>query len=221
MTAREEILDRIRAAVGGSPRSRPTGGEEPGTGEGGPVPSGARASGEERVARFVEQATAVQTTVERLGSAREVPAAVAAYLRDEGRARPAAVHGDLRSLDWGGSGIDPDGDPEDDEGPAVLRAFAGVAETGSVCLTSAEAPLRAAFLPDTLVVVLHEEDLTGPYEELWRRARRRWGGEMPSTLVFVAGPSRTADMEQSLVLGAHGPRRLHVLLVREPASGAG
>ena len=170
--------------------------------------------------RFVDRARAVQATVERLESPGEVPASLAAYLREVGLEPTVAVHGDLRSADWGAVGIDPGGDPADDAGPALLRAFAGVAETGSLCLTAEEAPLRAAFLPHTLVAVLHEDDVVGLLEELWGRVRGAGTAEIPCSLVLVTGPSRTADVEQSLVLGAHGPGRLHVLLVRDPARGA-
>lgn len=182
-----------------------------------PIPARARVSGEERVALFVEEATAVQTTVERIGSYGEVPAAVASYLRDSGLGSAVEARGELRFVDWEDTGIEPDGDAGDPEGPVLFPAYAGVAETGSLCLSSEDAPLGAAFLPDTLLVVLDEGDLLATYEDLWRRGRMDWGGTPPSTLVLVAGPSRTADIEQSLVLGAHGPRRLHVLLVGSPA----
>ncbi len=179
----------------------------------GPIPARARVSGEERVELFIEEAAAVQTTVLRIGSYDELPEAVAAYLR-EAKLEPAVtVHGEPRTLDWGAVGVDPDGDPADPRGPVLLPAYAGVAETGSICLSAEDAPLRAAFLPDTLLVALRVGDLLGPFEDLWRRGRRDWGETPPSTLVLVAGPSRSADIEQSLVLGAHGPRRLHVLLV--------
>jgi L-lactate dehydrogenase complex protein LldG len=59
--------------------------------------------------------------------------------------------------------------------------------------------------------VLRAADVVGPYEEAWARLRR--AGGMPRTVNFVTGPSRTGDIEQTIYLGAHGPRRLHVLLV--------
>lgn len=223
MTARDRVLARVREAVARASLSGSgEDGEGAGSGSGAGVPGapapGAHGSGEERARRFVRRASAVETTVERVESTGGVPAAVAAHLREAGLEATLAVHGDLRSLDWVPAGIDPGGDPADDEAPALLRAFAGVAETGSLCLTSEEVPLRAAFLPDTLLVVLDEDDLVGPLDELWRRVR---GEGLASTLVLVTGPSRTADIEQSLVLGAHGPRRLHVLLVAGPSTRAG
>lgn len=221
MSGREEVLAAVRDAVRRSPLGR-RGGEEGGRGSGprtrapGPVPARARVSGEERVELFIDQATAVQTTVERLDSTAEVPGAAAAYLEEAGLGPEVAVRGGLGSLDWEAAAVAPGGDPAADGTPAVLPAYAGVAETGSLCLTSDEAPLRAAFLPAALLVVLREDDLFGSYEELWRRGREEWGEALPSTVVLVAGPSRTADIQQSLVLGAHGPRRLHVFLVRQP-----
>ena len=80
-------------------------------------------------------------------------------------------------------------------------------------LTSgADTPSTLNFLPDTHVVVLKAEDVVGPYEDALDRVRARGNG-MPRTINFVTGPSRTGDIEQQIQLGAHGPRRLHILLV--------
>lgn len=216
---RERMLADVRDAVrrtplGGTPGEHPPADAGAG-GPARPVPARGRVSGEARVGLFVEEATAVDATVDRVEAAHAVPEAAASYLAEAGLPAALAVAGRLRSLDWAAAGVAPAGDPAEDEGPAVFPAFAGVAETGSVCLTSGQAPLAAAFLPETLLVVLEEEDLLGTYEELWERARAAWGGGPPSTMVLVAGPSRTADIQQTLVLGAHGPRSLHVLLVGE------
>lgn len=218
-SGRAKVLADIRDAVRRSPLGGPgEEGDRSSSGGARPIPARGRVAGEARVALFIEQATAVEATVERLDAAAGVPGAAAAYLDEAGLEPALAVHGDLRDLDWAAAGIRPAGDPADEERPALLPAFAGVAETGSICLTSDEAPLRAAFLPETLVAVLREDDLVGHYEALWERGREVWGGELPASLVLVAGPSRTADIQQSLVLGAHGPRRLHVLLVAGPGS---
>src|SRR5260370_1008553 len=58
------------------------------------------------------------------------------------------------------------------------------------------------------------DDIAGDYEALWRKLRERFGaGAMPRTVNWITGPSRSADIEQTLILGAHGPQRLHVMVV--------
>jgi L-lactate dehydrogenase complex protein LldG len=81
-----------------------------------------------------------------------------------------------------------------------------------------ERPTTLNLLADTAVVVLRASRIHGAYEEAWDRLRaehrdQRTGGAMPRNVMFVTGPSRSADIEQTLELGAHGPRRLHILLV--------
>jgi L-lactate dehydrogenase complex protein LldG len=103
-----------------------------------------------------------------------------------------------------------------DDQVGVTTAFAGVAETGTVMLVSGpDNPAMLGFLPETCVVVLPAGRVVGAYEEGWRRLREAYGGAPPRAVTFVTGPSRTADIEQTLQLGAHGPQRLLVLVVDE------
>ena len=84
----------------------------------------------------------------------------------------------------------------------------------SSCCSGADNPTTLNFLPETHIVVLESGDLVGTYEEVWTRLREKFGeGEMPRTVNMITGPSRTADIEQTLELGAHGPRRLHVIIL--------
>jgi L-lactate dehydrogenase complex protein LldG len=108
------------------------------------------------------------------------------------------------------------------EGPSVGRdavsvshAFAGVAESGTLVLASGpDNPTTLNFLPDTHIVMLTADDVAGDYETVWARMRERYGaGALPRTTNLVTGPSRSADIEQTLILGAHGPRALHILVV--------
>jgi len=106
--------------------------------------------------------------------------------------------------------------PSDGGDPvSLVPAFAGVAETGTLVLPSgAGTPTTFNFLPDTQIVLLEAGDIVGAYEEVWPRLRARYGaGRMPRTVNLVTGPSRSADIEQRLLMGAHGPRRLHILLI--------
>ena len=75
-------------------------------------------------------------------------------------------------------------------------------------------PTTLNFLPETHVVVLRADQVVGPYEEAWDLLRSARGAAgLPRTVNFVTGPSRTADIEQTIQMGAHGPRRLCILLV--------
>jgi hypothetical protein len=98
---------------------------------------------------------------------------------------------------------------------AASHAFAAVAESGTLVLTSGEAnPTTLNFLPDNHIVVVNAKDVAGDYEEVWAKVRFANGkGQMPRTVNWITGPSRSADIEQTLLLGAHGPRRLHIVLV--------
>ena len=99
---------------------------------------------------------------------------------------------------------------------SVTGAFAGVAETGTLALTSgAPSPTLLNFLPETHIVVVDARDLAGTYEELWAKLKAQYGATMPRTLNLVTGPSRSGDIEQKLLLGAHGPRALHIIVVGE------
>lgn len=184
------------------------------------VPKRAEGNAAQREKLFIEQATAVQTSVVKVARAADVPAAIADYLRRHNLPQ-ALRHGAdplLKALAWkkGAPSLEireGRADPADEV--SVAHAFAGVAETGTLILCSgADNPTTLNFLPETHIVVMEAGDLVGTYEEVWTRLREKFGeGEMPRTVNMITGPSRTADIEQTLELGAHGPRRLHVIIV--------
>ena len=103
----------------------------------------------------------------------------------------------------------------------VQHGYAGIAETGTLMLPSApERPTTLNLLGDSAIVVLRASRVVGPYEDAWAllRAERQDpvnGGFMPRSVMLVTGPSRSADIESTLELGAHGPRRLHIVLVED------
>jgi L-lactate dehydrogenase complex protein LldG len=101
---------------------------------------------------------------------------------------------------------------------AVQAAFAGIAETGTLMLPSGPpTPTTLNIVAETAVAVLRASRIVGPYEDAWDLLRReRTGADgrfMPRNVMLVTGPSRSADIEQTLELGAHGPRRLHVVII--------
>ena len=166
-------------------------------------------------ARFTAKLQAAAGTVERVPSAAALPRAVIEYLRHHALPLSLALAPDptLADIPWpSGLQIEPAGArPQSQVG--LTAAFAAVAETGSLVLLSGPtSPTALNFLPEFHVVVLYVEQIVPCIEDLWPRLRARPGG-MPRAVNFITGPSRTADVEQTLQLGAHGPRRLHVVLV--------
>jgi L-lactate dehydrogenase complex protein LldG len=175
-----------------------------------------------RLDLFVGMVKAAAGTVERTAGPADIPATVAAYLRAH-NLPPAIRHGDdplLSAAPWdrGGTLEVRRGASDGNDLAAVSHAFAAVAETGTLVLTSgADNPTTLNFLPDVHIVVISASDVVSDFESVMERLRGRFGpGAMPRAVNLVTGPSRSADIEQTLILGAHGPRKLHVIVVGEP-----
>jgi len=172
-----------------------------------------------RLRLFVAQAEAVQTTVRRIDRYGSLPRAVASYLRERNLPPHLVMAADpaLTGIDWSGGMLEVrQGRPEDADPVGLTTAYAGIAETGTLMLLSApETPTTLAFLPETVLVVLPSARILRAYEDALRLLREDHGA-LPRSINFVTGPSRSGDIEQTLQLGAHGPRRLCVLLVDEP-----
>ena len=108
-----------------------------------------------------------------------------------------------------------EGPAEDVDQAGLSVAVSGVAESGTLVLHSGpESPTTLNFLPDHHIVLLPQSQITGSYEDAWA-ALRNGSKDMPRTVNWVTGPSRSADIEQTLLLGAHGPRRLHILILND------
>ncbi len=176
------------------------------------VPARSAVPQPEQVEQFVAMAREMAATVDRVPSRDAVPAAVGAFADEHGLARRLRLAPALAGLDWTGFETAA-GRAEPADQVSVTPAFAGVAETGTLVLLSGpDSPTSLNFLPDNHVVVVAAEDVVGAYEDAWDRLRARGQG-MPRTVNMITGPSRTGDIEQTIQLGAHGPRRLHVIVV--------
>ena len=178
---------------------------------------------DERVELFTSMAEAVFATVDRVSGADAVPGAVADYLAQH-NLPPALVMAPDPALDaypWGERPMLAirRGRAEEADRVGVTGAVMGFAETGTLMMRSGpDHPSSLNFLPETHIVVLPAERIGGAYEEGWAHLRAEGGadadgGFMPRTVNLVTGPSRTADIEQTITLGAHGPRRLHIVIV--------
>ena len=184
----------------------------------GAIPARGQLDPKGRTELFAAQATAVNATVARVSALDEVPAAVADYLRGENLPTSLKMAPDpkLEACSWSKAPMldIAYGKAHPDDQVTVTAAFAGIAETGTLMLASGpESPTTLNFLPDTHIVVLRAAEMVGAYEEAWDRLRAT--GRMPRSVNFITGPSRSGDIEQTLHLGAHGPRRLHIILVED------
>lgn len=172
-----------------------------------------------RIDLFCEMAEKVQASIVRLADPADIPAAVSAYLKSKNLPARVRTGADARlaGLPWESQAHleVAKGRAEADDMASVSHALGGVAETGTLMLTSgADNPTTLNFVPEHHIVVLNASDIAGDYETLWDRVRSIHGkGTMPRTVNLVTGPSRSADIEQTLLLGAHGPRALHILVV--------
>jgi L-lactate dehydrogenase complex protein LldG len=64
-------------------------------------------------------------------------------------------------------------------------------------------------------VILKRSDIVGPYEDAWQKLREATQNNLPRTVNMITGPSRSADIEQKLQMGAHGPKELIILLINQ------
>ncbi len=221
MSARDEILGSIRRSLGvtGQERPRRTAVDERiAAAPKGLVPERGNLAGEALLDLFKAQSAATLATLEEVASLDDVPAAVADYLRRGNLPARARVGDGLSGLPWGSTALEvTTGASDGRDLVAVNRAFGGVAETGTLALVSGpDSPTTLNFLPDYAVAVVKRSEITGDYEALWARLRERFGkGVMPRTVNWVTGPSRSGDIEQTILLGAHGPRSVHIVLVRD------
>ena len=103
------------------------------------------------------------------------------------------------------------------DGAGVSQALYGLADTGSVVIAaSPEEPRANSLLPEVHVSLLREDRILAGLAELFEAL----GSDLPSALAIVTGPSRSGDIEQTLVVGVHGPGEVHVVLTRGEYSGS-
>ena len=184
------------------------------------IPKRGQGDDAHRIAVFTRYMEAVGGTVEVIDDIDDVPARVADYLRNTNR--PARIRRGadplLAKLPWHRAGTleVSEGRAEDSDKASLTHAFAAAAESGTIIqLSGPDNPTTLNFLPEAHIVVLKVADLHASYEEAWARLRALYGpGHMPRTVNMISGPSRTADIEQTIVRPAHGPKDMHVIIVR-------
>ena len=215
MTARERILGAVRAAVRRDPAEAESRRQE----------IEARIAANEvhvrplvegdLVARFAEKVELVASTFAPVPRVEGISRAVADYLEEHGLDKEIVVTTDplLERVRWSNEFAVARRAADPADRVSVTGAYAGIAETGTVVFVSDRTtPTTLNFLPETHVAVLARDRLVAHLEDVWARLRAERRAP-PRTVNFITGPSRTGDIELQLEIGAHGPRRLHVILV--------
>jgi len=218
MTARDDILGRIRATTGraadhGAPPA-------PEYANAALIPARATGTPAELTARFIEMATETAATIDRVAESGHVGAAIAAWLESEELGADIVAAPDP-AMDAYGLDTAPGlsirkGAATGDDLVSVTPTVAGVAETGSLMVSATPGtPYSLNFLPETHIAVLHADRIVGGYEDAWAKVRRRQetGSALPRTVTLITGPSRSSDIERTVTIGVHGPKRLHIVLV--------
>jgi L-lactate dehydrogenase complex protein LldG len=186
------------------------------------IPARSRLPHAQQVDLFVRNVEKEFGSVARVPDMEAVPGAVADYLAAQNLPGSLimAPHPELRALPWSTRPLLEirEGRAEATDAVSIQHAFAGIAETGTLMLPGGpDRPVTLNLLADTEIAVLRASVIVGAYEEAWDKLRAEIGA-MPRNIMLITGPSRSADIEQTLELGAHGPRRLHVVLVEDAKS---
>lgn len=216
-TARTRILERIRTAQGRG-RSRPSLAEREAVetyvrrSPRGPV----RPLEADLLGRFRTRAESMQSTTELVTRTAEVPGAVRRYLEAHNLPMRGCVWPQLAQLAWNDAGLSlQDRAAVDADLVGVTGSFAAIAETGTLMVVSGpHTPASVSLLVETHIAVIAASRIVAYMEDAWQLARDELG-QLPRAVNFISGPSRTADIEQELVLGAHGPYRVHLIIVTE------
>lgn len=212
MSSREIILARVRAKLGrGDAAGRRVRAE---AALAAPLRGPQPVVGDDPAGRFCAKASALASTVERVPAAADVPAAVTRYLDAAGLGRCAVGAADLATFDWAAAGLAVAWrGAVDADTVGLTGSFCAIAETGTLVLLSGpRTPASLSLLPETHVAVVFADRIVATLEDAFALLRRE-EGEIPRSLNLISGPSRTGDIEQTIVLGAHGPRRVHLVVV--------
>jgi L-lactate dehydrogenase complex protein LldG len=213
-SARDRILGRVRSALGrNAPLSAAS--AEALLGYVTQHAAGPRPAADwEPLARFRSRALASSSTLDEAETLAGVPDAVLRYLTRMNLPRSVVVWPELAQLDWQRSGIEAHArKATGSDRVGITGCFCGIAETGTLLqLSAATRPASTSLVPETHIAIVPAARIVRGMEEAWALVREECGA-LPRAVNFISGPSRTADIEQTLVLGAHGPSRVHLILL--------
>ncbi|MDH5359341.1 MAG: LUD domain-containing protein [Gammaproteobacteria bacterium] len=204
--ARTAILQRLRSEKWSSPSPRPA----PSDFTTGPLPE----LGSDLQAHFECKLKANVISFDNAGDEQAIVDSVMAFLQSHELPLQLCLvnHPMLADLPWPDTIQPQQGAVKDTDLSILSVATAAIAETGSVVMiASEETPTEANFLPDNFICIVKKYTLLAHMEDLWAQLRQQ-NNKPPAVVNIISGPSRTADVEQTIQLGAHGPRRMHVII---------
>ncbi|MDP2136067.1 MAG: lactate utilization protein C [Sulfuritalea sp.] len=219
MSSREEILGRVRAGLQRNAANAAAGREimqaAMAARSEGPKPV-FDATPQALLERFRVKSEVQSSTVDIVAADADVPAAIARYLTDMKLPKTAVVQPALAALDWAGAGLSVEArGARDADLVGITGCFCAVAETGTLMMCSSpDTPAAVSLLPETHIAVVRASRILPYMEDAWNLARAELG-TLPRAVNFISGPSRTGDIEQTIVLGAHGPYRVHLVVVED------
>ncbi|MFT6916108.1 MAG: L-lactate dehydrogenase complex protein LldG [Motiliproteus sp.] len=180
------------------------------------IPSRSQLPFDGQVALFKAMATEAAAELHELESLEQLPERVAAFMSAEKLQQlVTASSPELTSLQWPESIDIQQRVAQAGDILSLTSSFAGIAETGTLMLLSgSDSPTTLNFLPDIHLVLLRRSTIVGHYEAAWQKVREL-GDNWPRTVNMVTGPSRSADIEQKLQMGAHGPKRLVIFILND------
>ena len=184
------------------------------------IPQQKNCNHEQLVEIFIHEAKKSFANVQRIESFHLIPAFISDLLQREKLGQTILVSTDslLTEMNWKNASdlTIKTGTADDQDSIAVTSCLCGVAETGTLVLLSGpQSPTLLNFLPETHIVLISTQQIVPAYEDAWDLIRKK--GAISRTVNFITGPSRTADIEQTLLIGAHGPKRLYILLAGSPS----
>ncbi len=217
MSSRDDILGRVRAGLHRNAGNAAAGREVMlaalSNRSQGPKPA-FDATPQALLERFRIKSEVQASTVDIVAADADVPAAVARYLSDMKLPKTAVVQPALAALEWAGAGLTVEArGARDADLVGITGCFCAVAETGTLMMCSSpDTPAAVSLLPETHIAIVRASRIVPYMEDAWNLARAELGS-LPRAVNFISGPSRTGDIEQTIVLGAHGPYRVHLVIV--------
>ncbi|MCX7164663.1 MAG: lactate utilization protein C [Rhodocyclales bacterium] len=217
MSSRDDILGRVRAGLHRGATNAAAGREEMAAAlssrNHGPKPA-IDADPRALLERFRLKSEQQSSTVDIVAREADVPAAIVRYLEAMKLPKSAVAWPSLAMLDWAGAGLAVEGrGARDADLVGITGCFCAVAETGTLMLCSSpDTPAAVSLLPETHIAIVRAARILPYMEDAWALARKELG-TLPRAVNFISGPSRTGDIEQTIVLGAHGPYRVHLVIV--------
>ena len=218
MNSRADILNRLRGRLGRTAETAASGNEEIATylsaRSRGPQPHTIA----DPIQIFCEKSEHLSSSIEIVAALRDVPQAIARYLANKELPPHAICWPEYAALDWSATHIAVEARPvRDGDITGITGCFCAIAETGTLMLCSGNStPAATSLLPETHIAIVPAARIVPVMEDGWQLARTTFGAtHWPRAINFISGPSRTGDIEQTIVLGAHGPYRVHVVIVQE------